>query len=425
MNSDSILVLFCSTLRPQYAQDVLNVTAYPEGSILHFRYRAKWVSENILGAVTDTLIGADILCCLVDGADESTPESQLRYVPLRFGNLVELEKEGGVLHIYFRLSRYVHWEVPFGGLPSDRQVDEQIASLVERATTTLRSEIPSTLRPQSKFCVLAKIRGLLQNGLDDTTEPTQSWQSLITVLSHIRHFREAVFFKVDALESFPTWRRWYERMKQIDRGVGLRSKPTRLPVQTVEYLSTGFEIKRVAMHALKISYFQPHEVAILRKPKYIIAIGYDGGYFLGKGQELDVLSRVDKVRTTLYPTVGTYVATAPLTLKVMEKVSGSSSDTVDKRESSEKTEFMAPEVTITLKILHPRRALWTALGLFAAGAVFHFGLNAALLPFYREITGWPTETLDKVLPVVGTAIGYAFYLSAIVSATRRPPTNRF
>jgi hypothetical protein len=69
---------------------------------MHFRYREKWVDEQLWDSTSRNLEGRDVLVIAVLSGKNKNPE----FFPIRKGRLIKVLKEGDTLHIYFELTPY-------------------------------------------------------------------------------------------------------------------------------------------------------------------------------------------------------------------------------------------------------------------------------------------------------------------------------
>jgi hypothetical protein len=125
------LYLFSSNQSPLYAQDVLNVLALPDGQSYTFRYDAKYVTAELVGAWPDL---QDTHCVVVFSLQQRARYHAPAFVPVRRGVVTSTAREGRSLFVTFRAGPYVSLFAP----PTDGG-REQPGEEVGRFTMRLRT----------------------------------------------------------------------------------------------------------------------------------------------------------------------------------------------------------------------------------------------------------------------------------------------
>ena len=141
------LYLVSSSSNREYVVDCLEALALPRGMVQHFRYRAKYVDEQLWASLkteTDELDGnlRDLPVVVVylfqtqtaglwKPGDTMGPGGP--YLPLRNGKLIHAFKDGGIAHFFFELTGYV---------AEDEKVSARV-SLNEKIKFQLASSKPS------------------------------------------------------------------------------------------------------------------------------------------------------------------------------------------------------------------------------------------------------------------------------------------
>lgn len=110
--SEQRLYVFSSASRPLYKQNVLDNIASPPGYILHYRYETKHVGDPLMRRVTDggSFEGMPGLVVFVDqmhGEDGALSVSN--FYPLRAIEVRQVVLDGSVLHIFFKVGKYVSY----------------------------------------------------------------------------------------------------------------------------------------------------------------------------------------------------------------------------------------------------------------------------------------------------------------------------
>jgi hypothetical protein len=115
------LFLVSSSANREYVLDCLEALALPRGIIQHFRYRSKYVDEQLWDSLKSeseqletSLRGLPIVVVYLfqtQTAGQWNPASTMGpggpYLPLRNGRLIHAFKDGGIAHFFFELTGYV------------------------------------------------------------------------------------------------------------------------------------------------------------------------------------------------------------------------------------------------------------------------------------------------------------------------------
>jgi hypothetical protein len=110
------LYLVSSSSSREYVADCLEALALPRGMIHHFRYRGRWIDEEICselkpepGRLPDKLKDIDVVVVYLyqEQSGGSWKVEEGAYLPLRCGRLVEAYLDGEVAHFYFEVGDYV------------------------------------------------------------------------------------------------------------------------------------------------------------------------------------------------------------------------------------------------------------------------------------------------------------------------------
>jgi hypothetical protein len=113
MNSENIVVfLFGSVQRPLYKANIYNALSYPDGLILHYRYRKDKVLDKIWNKEFDELVGKNALSIAISKDLNNKPV----FFPLRKSKIVKTEVDGNTLHVYAEpLSDWVDYPIDNSG----------------------------------------------------------------------------------------------------------------------------------------------------------------------------------------------------------------------------------------------------------------------------------------------------------------------
>ena len=115
------LYLVSSSASREYVADCLEALALPRGMIMHFRYRLRYVDDDVVNGLPEegAKLGPDlhnlsvvvVYVCQTQTAGIWAPiEAEDRggsYLPLRCGRLVHAFKDGVIAHFFFEVTGYV------------------------------------------------------------------------------------------------------------------------------------------------------------------------------------------------------------------------------------------------------------------------------------------------------------------------------
>lgn len=177
MNKNSEMIyLFSSDQKELYKQDSLNVMAYPDNFIYHFRYDDKWVSVDLKNNKMRQKEGIIVFV----HADKSNNKSiKPKFYPLRKFVIDSIETDGIVWHFYFRLGKYVNY--------SKNSYQEDIETLRD-----LPTESSSEL--QGYFATLGRKIEFTFSSKQET------WQELVRKLEQIPTLSNTIFYKVNNIK---------------------------------------------------------------------------------------------------------------------------------------------------------------------------------------------------------------------------------
>src|SRR5208283_2121835 len=80
------LILFSSDSRHLYRNDVYNILAYPSGFVIQFRYRKKWIPNDIWNS--KELKGKNVIVTAVVKHENG----EIEFIPLRKGKILNTYK---------------------------------------------------------------------------------------------------------------------------------------------------------------------------------------------------------------------------------------------------------------------------------------------------------------------------------------------
>jgi hypothetical protein len=118
---DQVLYLFSSNSRPLYEQDVLNLLAAPIGYAYSFRYRRRWVAENLRPDwEANSLVGRRVLVHF--SLQQPNQYLPTVLVPFRVGTVARTSVDAGdILMIQFSVGSDVVLTMPPAGSPDEHR----------------------------------------------------------------------------------------------------------------------------------------------------------------------------------------------------------------------------------------------------------------------------------------------------------------
>jgi len=241
--SGNVLYLFSSNYRFRYLQDVLNVLCLPPGFLYHFRYERKWIDAEIRNSVDEEEVLPSKVCVVfVDRHVEGEPCREPVFHPIRVGELVKVEVDGDVLHIYFLVKEYAKY---------NKERESSFQNLI-------KDELPIHKRPLE---VYACIGNLMSDFYGGNGELARDWQSIVSVIAQARCLQNAVFWRMD------------HPVKRTKKKVELSG-----PRQIV-HLRTGYEFDANSYYTIPISFFRPDQPAQI-PDSVSLRVEMDPGLFL-------------------------------------------------------------------------------------------------------------------------------------------------
>jgi hypothetical protein len=106
---------FSSDSRELYKADIYRVLALPKNHIVHFRYKKKYVDDNLLNNPRN-LNGQKVAIFFTHGNDLESPSKTFLHVSVRWASITiaELSSETDVFHIYMKLGDFCNVQVDTG-----------------------------------------------------------------------------------------------------------------------------------------------------------------------------------------------------------------------------------------------------------------------------------------------------------------------
>ena len=103
----NVICAFSSDSRELYKADIYRVFSLPEGHIVQFRYKKKYVDDNLLNKEND-LINNKVAIFFTHGNKLGDDNNKLDHISVRWATIskVEISKETGVFHAYLKLDKF-------------------------------------------------------------------------------------------------------------------------------------------------------------------------------------------------------------------------------------------------------------------------------------------------------------------------------
>jgi hypothetical protein len=176
-SAQSVVLLYTSDVRPQYARYVLTATAAPRGTLLRSRYSARWVKPEIWSAWCDgTAVGDRVLICYFEG--QRGQGEIMKAVPIRWGIVKAIETYGG----------YGLLDVEVGSHAGGRHLTE----LIDGANAS------GFISPGPQQEILVT-RAMLRSATQSNAAEPSDWQATIRALGQFRAFKNASFVYLDTI----------------------------------------------------------------------------------------------------------------------------------------------------------------------------------------------------------------------------------
>lgn len=201
MGGTDCLYLISSSSTREYVRDCLEVLALPDGGVQHFRYRVTHLDPAVAAVVPDKpgslgppYIGMSVVPVFlsVSRSPDGTWASMDKYVPLRFGMLLDAFRDGNIAHFFFQVGQYIEYEAEPGLSPSKILSDDFkryfAGKHVQRYFGMIRPDCLSPA-PQDRDAYA------FQSFVENAYIPSE-WRTVSSGESPMDVTYEAVFFRV-------------------------------------------------------------------------------------------------------------------------------------------------------------------------------------------------------------------------------------
>lgn len=123
-----IICAFSSDSRELYKADIYRVLALPVGHIVHFRYKKKYVDDNILQS-HEQLKHEKVAIFFTHGNDLSAQDKSFQHFSIRWATIAhtEISNETDVFHVYMKLGNFCNVSIESGN-SQEKQPGEKFFS---------------------------------------------------------------------------------------------------------------------------------------------------------------------------------------------------------------------------------------------------------------------------------------------------------
>ena len=188
----STITLFSSDSRPQYAKDIFNVLALPNGGIYRFRYKEKYIHSDIIGDLNSSKIkGTKALIAFRTNLD--VKEDKHFFVPVRWALLKSVQKSADFYLIDFVVQEFVVFNKDFD---DKRRSFDGINSLAKGYFTT-KDKVDAFVAKKIPNIVIASNKANKTKEKEDT----ESWLKVIETLHVYPTFEKCYFFKASIIRT--------------------------------------------------------------------------------------------------------------------------------------------------------------------------------------------------------------------------------
>lgn len=186
---DSTITLFSSDSRPQYAKDVFNVLALPNGGIYRFRYKEKYIHSDVIGDLNNSKIKGT-LALIAFRTNLDVIEDKHFFVPVRWALLKSVQKSADFYLIDFVVQDFVVFNKDFD---DKRRSFGGINSLAKGYFTT-KDKVEAFVVKNTPNIVIASNK-------TKEKEDTERWLKVIEALHVYPTFEKCYFFNVSIIRS--------------------------------------------------------------------------------------------------------------------------------------------------------------------------------------------------------------------------------
>lgn len=227
-----MMYFFSSDERSLYAEDVVDAVSLPTGLILHFRYRTKYIQDDLCAHLNDTKGKEGVIIFVNARNPDGTPQKgNPRFFPIRKVTVTSYEQEGERVHFFLELKDDL---VDYSKNNSE-YLQKFVENLPNRPFRDAGKEFLT-----GKF-VLNSDNDIGPTGYVDRTDEQKyraSWEDLVDRL--LESLVNNVFYRIDL----------YKRDPRLFHDQSYKIEPSALGNE----LDKGFRIESGREYYLKITY---------------------------------------------------------------------------------------------------------------------------------------------------------------------------
>jgi len=307
-----MLILVSSNSRAVYAQNILDLTAQPEGAIMHFRYSKRHVHPELWKKLSDpaggfvpndSLSNARTFSVFFDQSlqeyqpeDPKAPREKANAMyAVRSGTVQRIYRDASVAHVFYRVGRYLplavepptEWkESDLGRIRFDMDVAVNRISDKLKSFLNWNSSAPRYFLQEKTDLEFSDALSTELKEVDcwDTPKNSQSqqtsWEKLVWTISMSRFFARTVFFRAGRL-----YRTTKEGKRHFPWGhpqptdwTGNESY-TEVPIVAIRPWIQGWRLRLAVSHRLELYTFQspiadsdPVRVALEREAEITVTV---------------------------------------------------------------------------------------------------------------------------------------------------------
>lgn len=278
---DEIIILFTSNGEALYAQDAINLVAQPENTLVHFRYREKWIGDELLTdirtrGVADVLVGRKVLCVFVDRTIH--PDVPI-LVPTRYATIQSAETEGTFHHIDFTVGKYYCWR-DFAsracGYTGGSEIDfkhwiTSFRQMLEGEFRDLQHPGATLCGPPDKYLtrVHSPDRGQLRPYFYEgrKSDEGRDFEDVVGALHSLPYFSDTVFFRVRTVEEYFSKKEYLHIFPFPFLSHGRFAAKTPVPINARQLAGGkfGYNVRRVAPYRFRLAIVNGKELSAAMK----------------------------------------------------------------------------------------------------------------------------------------------------------------